>query len=366
MDDKVMISGCWSIENPDRGENLDPETHLITGGEVWFDSATGRSEWRTVRRDSKGTQSTTNRTGMVSQTVSGGYQVRFAGGEIAFFILNSNGSLSRVDHTGMTRENRLTLTKITDDLADAPSPTPGILFNTMPKSGSIYILRSLSLGLGLMEMKVAVSLFPNDLVLRDRLDELAWGNAIAQQHLPASDINLRFIGARLPAMVVHVRDPRQATVSWLHHLQNFNNHRKTIPATEFGLEGTTPALPENYFSWSDQKQMDWLLDTHFIQLVAWAAAWTEAERKAGKPRILITLYEDFLVDRDAVFKSILKFLDIPEQRFDWAALPQKSPQTHFRKGMADEWRDVLTGDQQKRARDAIPRALAERFDWPLD
>ena len=215
-------------------------------------------------------------------------------------------------------------------------------------------------------MKVAVSLFPDDLVLRPKLDVLARGNMISQQHVPASDINLRHIAARLPNIAVHVRDPRQATVSWMHHLKNFNVHRKTIPACEYGLQATSSALPESYFNWNDEKQMDWLLNFHFEQLISWTQGWVKAADEASvAPAILFTSHEELANDRDDLLRRLLRHYGIDPKEFNWNALPEATPQTHFRKGRIDEWRETLTETQMKKATARIPDELALRFGWDL-
>ena len=247
---------------------------------------------------------------------------------------------------------------------DKPSAAafPGILFVTLPKSGSIFISRWLAKGLGIREMKVAVCLFPNDLIIREKLDELVAGNAIAQQHVPPLDLNLRFIANRTKRFVVHVRDPRQATLSWVHHLDNFFAHKDIVPACAFGLEAVSPVLPGDYFDRSFEQKVDYQIDTHLPILARWIEEWLGAQGLYSF-EILYTAYEDFLADQEKFISVILAHFGIPSSSFEWQKVPERSPQNHYRLGNADEWRQAFTPEQMLRATSQIPDGLYERFGW---
>jgi len=239
---------------------------------------------------------------------------------------------------------------------------PGILFVTLPKSGSIFVSRWLASGLGVREMKVAVCLFPNDLIIREKLDELAAGDAIAQQHVPPLDLNLRFIANRTKRLVVHVRDPRQATLSWVHHLDNFFAHKDIVPACAFGLEAVSPPLPGDYFERSFAHKVDYQIDVHLPILVRWIQEWLGAQSLYGLD-ILYTAYEEFLADQRKFISGILAHFDIPPSCFEWRKVPERSAQNHYRLGKADEWREAFTPGQMHRATSQTPEGLCERFGW---
>lgn len=360
-----MISGVWAIQNPDKGETLAPGEELIIGGEVVFDLDEGLSDWKVTCRGDDFVRAKKRWTGTVEVLGNSIFRIEFPDGETEVLAKVKDGRLVRISRTTMTREASLSLLKIADRCTSTDTRLPGILFVTMPKSGSIYISRSLAQGLGIREMKVAVSLFPDDLVIRPKLDLLALGNVIAQQHIPASNINLRHIAARISKIAVHVRDPRQATISWMHHLQNFHAHRDTIPACAYGLEATTPAMPPDYFNWSHTEQIDWLIDHHFTQLVEWTKKWVDAEQSLNSANILFTRHEDLAQDRELLLKNLLQHFGIAPSLFDWSLLREATPQTHFRKGQTDEWREVLSDAQKRRAQALIPEFLAVKFGWEM-
>ena len=368
MDD---YSGTWLIGNPDRGEIIpDSASRLVIGG-AYHISSPDKSVLAEIRmRDREGIQTRIRRTGTIFDYGSGALGMRFTDGVQEVMVFRDDGQLDRLFTTSSTIEDGLTLAPVEDfDEASQPnlSTIPPMLLNTMPKSGSIYISRALAQGLGISEMKIGVCLFPNDLVIREKLDAFAIGHTVAQQHLPASDINVRFIAARLERMVVHVRDPRQATLSWLHHIDNFHAQRLTEPDCQLGLEALYPQLPDGYFDLQETEKLDHLIDTHYRQLIDWSEGWLAAAQSDNIGLdIKFTRYEDFLADEKAFLTDLLKFYKIPPAEFDWSKLPDKTEQTHFRKGLTDEWKTVFSASQKERCAEMISSSLAEAFDWKND
>lgn len=362
-----VLHGVWSVGNADKGEYIsEPEGRLITGGHVLIDAETQHvSAVFTARTDSS-SETTIRMAGQIERTAEETFNAQFTNGTEVVFERLPDGRLQRTGYSGTTVESEMVLSHARSSIEPADrrdivlSP---ILFNTMPKSGSIYILRCLAQGLGISETKIAVCLFPNDLVIRDKLDELAKGNLVSQQHLPAHDINLRFLANRLERMVVHVRDPRQAMLSWLHHLDNFEAHRDIVPACALGLEASSPALPKDYFERSFSAKIDYLLDTHFPQLLSWTEGWVEAAESKTGPKIKITTFEDFVADPDGFLNSLLDYFDISHEQFEASNLPRKEAQTHFRKGLTDEWKEVFSDTQKSAAQKMIPKSLTKKFGW---
>jgi len=191
------VHGAWNVQNADRGEILSgPDECLVTGGTFLIDARSGTVAAAPAARTGDTRSTRIRLAGLAAPKEDAAFSAHFGDGTEMTFERLADGRLARVAYSGGTREAELILAptdsvipdKVRDDTLIAP-----ILFNTMPKSGSIYILRCLSLGLGIAETKIAVCLFPEDLILRDRLNVLSRGNLIAQQHIPAHDLNLRFL-----------------------------------------------------------------------------------------------------------------------------------------------------------------------------
>jgi hypothetical protein len=234
---------------------------------------------------------------------------------------------------------------------------PGLLFNTMPKSASMFIGHSLSRSLDAPLVPIAIT----TATLRDHVvprwaEALARGGAVCQEHLPADEHNLAALGrAGIAKVVVHVRDPRQATLSNLHHIANNFDEMVTIMRSP---------PPPDYRAWSISKRADWLLESYFPELVHWVEGWIAAQRDPGNGiEVLFTTYEDFHDDQSAVLRQIVDFHGIAPPELAAEGGVEKDRTTHFRRGRKDEWRETFSPAQQTAMWERMPRGLSERFGW---
>lgn len=233
---------------------------------------------------------------------------------------------------------------------------PGILFNTLPKSGSIYVSAYLREALGLQLKEVALGYFPRDVANWQAIKELRSGGLIAQTHLDASQANLQIFEYYLDRWIVHVRDPRQAMLSWVHHLARYYKTRGE-PAFE-----ACPAAPPEYYGYSLEKQIGWQLEVYLPQAVQWIADWVRYA-ETMRARVLITAFEDLVRSEPVFIRTILDFYGIPHRLLGQAQV-KKTEAAHFRAGRVDEWAEVFTPDQARRATALIPAELMSRFGWP--
>lgn len=140
---------------------------------------------------------------------------------------------------------------------------PPLLFVTMPKSASVYVLLRFAHGLGIPTCRVSLDLFPADQVIPSWAEGLAEGGAVCQEHVDASPANLaRLRAAGLSRLVVHVRDPRQATLSWTHHLESMTGDRAYLG------DLVSPPLPDDYRSWHFARKLDWNIEHHLPALLS--------------------------------------------------------------------------------------------------
>jgi hypothetical protein len=233
---------------------------------------------------------------------------------------------------------------------------PSILFNAIPKSASSYITDMLVKGLRARRIFISVGIFPNDLILFPQIQTFAGGGQVAQQHLQPSRENLAYLRHFNVPPVLHVRDPRAVIVSWTHHLRaaegGLNELFWYYPAICPSAEFVTRSLP-----W----QLDWCLENHLPHFVQWLTDWCAALER-GVLQVLCTRFEDFVADRPGFFARLLQHFAIPQDAF---ADPMEAPTAGhlFRSGRCDEWREVLDATQRRRATDAMPAQLFDRFGW---
>ncbi|MFQ5783634.1 MAG: tetratricopeptide repeat protein [Alphaproteobacteria bacterium] len=233
---------------------------------------------------------------------------------------------------------------------------PGILINALPKSASESIWNKLAEGLGLAQGHISLGLFPDCLVIPYRARELGRGGMAAKEHLPATRHNLAALArAGVVRMIVQLRDPRQATLSWAHFLEGDVRKRLLAPL----WRKTSPAAA--FFRKPFADQLDWHIDNYLPLALRFIESWAEAsERRPHGLAVKLLAFETFKADPDAYFDALLDFYGIDRDLFRRDA---EAEIVHLRKGAVDEWRQVFSPEQAARAWERIPPALARRFDW---
>lgn len=181
---------------------------------------------------------------------------------------------------------------------------PVILLNTLPKSGSVFIATTLIDTLDLEFSYISPALFVSDVVNYDIAENLCLrGGYLSQSHLFAYDLNLKLIQLLFDKMIVHVRDPRQALLSWAHHILKYYESPRIYLRFDMGID-----LPHNYRDRSFEQQLDWLIEHYFPKQLEWLRGWLRAHSDPGfKTDILFTNYRDFHSSSDQFWKSIQDF-----------------------------------------------------------
>jgi len=170
--------------------------------------------------------------------------------------------------------------------------------------------------------------------------------------------NLASIHRLIDRLVVHVRDPRQAMLSGVHHLNDLRLRRGPNFVAKLPF-----SLPSNYFGLSLPEQIDWMIHNTLSEFVRWIEGWLDAAANPlFRPRVLFTRYEDLHANPEAFFERLLRFYEIA-WRVPGFRLPPAQSGQHYRNGLTDEWRTVLTPRQQEAASALVSARLRERFDW---
>jgi hypothetical protein len=234
---------------------------------------------------------------------------------------------------------------------------PGILLNTMPKSGSVYIAKSLAKMLALDTMAIGHRYALIDQIDAAAAQTLSRGGYVSQNHLAPSAENLQILRHFDMKLVLHLRDPRQALLSWVHHLDRISGGSDD----NIALLYFTPRTPLGYFEYSLHHKIDWQIENYLPQLIAWTAQWLAIADDRSIP-VLITHQDDLRCGERAFFEAILAFYQI-ELDCRLPGLPRTLNETHFRRADPAEWRRTFLPDQIARATTAIPQWMRSRFDW---
>ena len=244
--------------------------------------------------------------------------------------------------------------------------SPGLIFvASLPRSGSGYMKNSLMKGLGLSNrtqeaIPITKWWFPDIVVSPPEyaLSLQPVPEDIVVDHSPASPVNLTTLNICLDKLIVNVRDPRQALLSWVHYMNYFRYTNN--------IEGVLESqIPKNYFSFLQTEQISWQIDNFYLPVaIKWIEGWLDAkENPLFYPKILFTTHENLVANPRAHFESIFEFYEIDRERFIFPEKPEFKKNTHIRKGRVDEWREVFTPQQAEKASAMIPERLFSKFGW---
>jgi len=236
-----------------------------------------------------------------------------------------------------------------------------IVFVAMQKSASEFIRDTIIQGLCVPEINATIGTIPSDRAVPAAFSRAAQGGAIVRTHMSADEENLNVLReCGIDRLVVHVRDPRQVTISWVHMIARLEDAEFRYSQAMY-----SPSIPLDFRTWDFRRQLEWGVDCYLPGQVAWVRGWTEAAIRDTVPKILFTRYEDFALEPSAFFQKFLVFFGIDDDANAdiLAHLLTKEEARNYRKGMVDEWRVDFDSRQQAAAWAIIPSEMADRFRW---
>lgn len=233
---------------------------------------------------------------------------------------------------------------------------PRMIIVTIPKSASESIWNRLAEGLGLAQSHMSIGLFPDCCLVPSRVAAMAQGGVIVKEHLPPTPHNMGLLQEHgLDRVVFHVRDPRQATLSWAHFVRDDVSMRLMAPL----WRKIVP--PAGVLQAGLESVIDWSVEHYLPLLLRFIEEWMAIADDPNSPiRVKLLDFELFRSDSARYENEVLDFYGIERDAFDRDAV---SETIHLRKGETDEWRGVFTQAQAAAAWRQIPKHMAERFGW---
>ena len=111
-------------------------------------------------------------------------------------------------------------------------------------------------------------------------------------------------------MVIHVRDPRQATLSYIHNLIRNQKEKPILNKMEI--------LPDEYIKWDFASQVDYQIDHRIPFLISWIEGWLDADEDPDfQTKILFTTFEHFKKDKREFINRILDFYQINRDFYNY-------------------------------------------------
>ena len=256
-------------------------------------------------------------------------------------------------------QSKLTPESQVQQAAGIARSVPPLTIVTLPKSGTAFIGETIMGQLDVPRIKVGLSTFPRNMNVPAWVTNHARGGTLAIEHTDASPHNLRtFKDAGIERILVHVRDPRQSLLSWVHHVDLLLGGQDDL------LNQHSPAIPRDYPGYTFEQKMEWHVDNTFGDRVTWIDEWLGAERDPGNGLILsFKTYEQFHEAPERYFDAVYEFFEVTQLVGASEMEVEPTLSNHFRRGETDEWRRVFTDSQQRRMTAKMSDDHFERFGW---
>ena len=180
---------------------------------------------------------------------------------------------------------------------------------------------------------------------------------LIQEHVGFSLVNVRLIETYIGKMVLHIRDPREAVLSWSHHVEN--NLRNDLLAlynvdVDYSSVYTKSTLEEKILY-----DFEHLFPLYVDWLRSWLSFYDDPSRKLP---ILLTTNSELRDNPAKLLSDIASFLGLGQ--IDLGLLePAKQGQLHFRAGKRDEFAGILPSDVAKNCELLMDGQWFERFGW---
>jgi tetratricopeptide (TPR) repeat protein len=242
------------------------------------------------------------------------------------------------------------------NLEERPS-APSILIISLKRSGTVYILRKLAEGCGMPMVRLACGDFFETILIEENLRLFAGQGMVSLEHLVPDPVIFDALARFGVRPIVHLRDPRQSMISWLHYVD------REISA--FGGDVFYLDVAPGWADLTVEKKADWCIAHYFPRIIDWVKGWVAAADTKPGLDILFTHFEQMKSDEPSFFKTLLGHADHEHESFHDSKMNEDTMRSsaNYHLGETDEWRRILNNAQIEKLNQLIPDDLAKRFNW---
>ncbi|WP_395014799.1 sulfotransferase domain-containing protein [Dongia sp.] len=242
---------------------------------------------------------------------------------------------------------------------------PPVLLIALPKSGSTYMQRALGRTLRVQVQHFSAAGISGSSFRLADLCRFAEGNVISREHLQPRAISPKLLGEYgINKAVLHVRDPRDAIVSWTRHMDR-SLATRGLRFVELSCEMAVPAV---YRDWDFARRLEWQVENKLPDFVRWIERWLALVAGNSDVEFLITDYAELADDARGLVIRILDFYGI-EHKPEWISMPsvaygKNNIFSDLETRDSADWMAEMSRDVLAAAHAQMPAALARRFGWP--
>ncbi len=242
----------------------------------------------------------------------------------------------------------------------AASGAPSVFFVSLPKSGTVFTWYSLQdmTGLKMPDFHLLKGWFDynrgrdfscpdlyacgdynTQLLIPEGMKNFLQGY-IFGAHMQASYHNMRILKeSGIEKITVLLRDPRDALVSWVHHLRKLG-----APARNY--HSKIYHIPRAYYEWSLEDQFRYQIRSFLPTTVNWVEGWLDYYASADKEiEVLFVYYDELKREPVRYIRRITDFHGLENVDFSKIVVPEEG-KMHFRKGQHGQWREDFSAADQ--------------------
>lgn len=226
-------------------------------------------------------------------------------------------------------------------------PKP-IFVVSMPQSGSAFVRSTLAISLGIRFDAADVGPLLRGFVDRRRLQEcIRRDTSYFKSHVSADPYNIDALSqSGVTRVCVHLRDPRDSLLSWLHKSNNqfiLGDHpsMNELAASGYAIRRDWSTLTRDY-------QQQWLVEHYFPELCLWSKKWLDTIRSGSDGmEYMLTSFELMSRTPKSYIESLSKFysLDLNVEEIRFPELKKGSFANNFRSGKSGGYKEELSDYQ---------------------
>jgi len=187
-------------------------------------------------------------------------------------------------------------------------------------------------------------------------------NEINFGHLNASPENLdRLARAGIKKILVHLRDPRQTTLSWAHYMEEgaVARHGRRLYERIVSSDITPVSMLDAPFA----EKLDWYAEHIFPRFMEWILGWIRVRDTDRRFDVRVMEFRQLKEQPLAYMQEAAAFFGVPRE-INRVAAPRQGV-ANFRAGQMDEWRQAFNPGQIDRMTRQIPETIAAEAGWEL-
>jgi hypothetical protein len=175
-------------------------------------------------------------------------------------------------------------------------------------------------------------------------------------HMQASHHNIEVLKrSAIGRITVLLRDPRDAFISWVHHLGR-------LGASARDYHSKIYHIPRAYYGWPRERQFEYQIRTFLPVTVNWVEGWLDYYAAPERDiHVLLVYYDELKTQPARYIRRIADFHGLQNVDYSKIVVPECG-KYHFRRGEHEQWRDEFSAHDQGLVEDLMQGRLFDSFE----